>query len=241
MLEPITQKEPPMYATEKESKFEIDARAFEWLLQNAKVERQDRQVNVYYDSRSRLSRSAATFRVRYTKGAPAQLTLKQSYANVDGVRVAQEYDYILAGISSVRFSPPEIDVEGQLVPELAALLRKRGISKLARLGAVRNYRYQLLIGGVGQVELDRLRLPDGSISYEVEIENEDDSVHERIRHWIFSHIPNARVSTTSKFERFMSSVLAAHEARLKKSGVDLSCIKPLSGVGSSSATSGVET
>jgi hypothetical protein len=68
---------------------------------------------------------------------------------------------------------------------------------------------------IGQIELDRLELPDGSVVYEAEIESDSDWAHEHLAQLVWQYAPDARPSTESKFQRFRAAMNEVEGGPLK--------------------------
>jgi len=188
---------------ETEVKLELDAAGAARVMTLGSVERRDDQLNVYYDDAWRLSAHGMTVRVRLVRGAPAVLTAKvlQSW---DGYRrTMQELEMTLGhgfGRPS-RTVPRAIDVGRDLTGSVRNALIEAGFHALDRVGWVRNLRTVVALPGGQHIEIDRTRLPDGTISYEVEIETEDREASDRAVTLVRGVVPTAAPSPMGKYGR----------------------------------------
>ena len=132
------------------------------------------------------------------------LSLKIPVSRHGAQRVMQEIEVTLPKHSQSRLKsqhPMCIDVEHELPEQFGEYLLCLGVRRVERVGWVRNTRLVLEIEDHGQIELDTLELPDGSVVHEVEIESANDSVHEHLTQLVCQHAPQAMPSTVSKFQR----------------------------------------
>jgi len=189
---------------ETETKLELDANGAERVLALGVVERRIDQLNVYYDDHWRLSGRGITVRIRFVRGERPVLTAKILEAWEGHRRTMQEIEVSLAGGlgSGARSAPRSIDVETDLPADIAAAIRAAGCRQLQRVGWVRNHRTVVALPGAGRVEVDRLRLPDGTTIYEAEIETPDHAVSDRAIAMIRRAVPSATLSRMGKYERF---------------------------------------
>ena len=81
-----------------------------------------------------------------------------------------------------------------------------GITRVRRLGWMRNRRTVIELGSLGTVELDRTLLPNGRIHHEVEIEHPADEQHQALVGAVRALAPSAEFSRTGKFSRFMGAM-----------------------------------
>lgn len=206
-----------MHQLETESKFELTAADFERLLTLGQVSSSADQLNVYYDAEWKLADSASTLRIRFGASVDPVLTLKVPVAQNGPKRVMREFEIRLArenATSARSHHPATINVERDLPSELQNYLVHLGVNRLVRMGWVRNSRTVLEISGLGSLELDRLRLPDGTTYYEVEIESNSDRVHESLVRWIRTYAPEAKPSLISKFQRFRAAITESASTHL---------------------------
>jgi uncharacterized protein YjbK len=194
---------------EVETKFELTAAGFERLKSAGSVSRCEEQLNVYYDAEWRLADISSTLRIRFFDASAPILTLKIPVAENGDQRVMREFEVALRP-HELRLGrschPPRIDVEHELPQEFGEWLLVLGVKQVERMGWVRNTRVVLNVQSVGQLELDRLELPDGTVIYEAEIESRDDCVHERLARFVCRYAPDAKPSRVSKFQRFRKAV-----------------------------------
>lgn len=181
---------------EVESKFEVPADGFETLKQAGTLERREEQLNVYYDANWVLANSSATLRVRINSRGESVLTLKLPISLSGNQRVMKEFEM------PTTKCPRSIDIDRHLPREFANALSAFGIQKVERVGWVRNTRFVVALGGIGDVELDRLRLPDGTVFHEAEIETTSELAQERLADLVYDLVPAAKPSRVSKFQRF---------------------------------------
>ena len=90
--------------------------------------------------------------------------------------------------------------------EYAKHFQDLGISRLRRLGWMRNHRCLLELGEIGQVELDRTRLPDGRVHFEAEIEEPSEVRHQALVAAVKKMAPSATGTRIGKFTRFIASL-----------------------------------
>jgi uncharacterized protein YjbK len=197
---------------EVESKLELSRFDFEHLLGSGQTQKTTEQLNVYYDSEGLLAASGSTFRVRFATGRMPVVTLKIPIYSHDGCRTSREIEApITQAIASLRGRvsiPRIIDVQRLLAPDFADALSKLNISTLRRVGYMRNRRHVVEFAGLGTVELDWAKLPDGKDFYEAEIESDDFEERRRLVDFVRQVVPASRPSTISKFERFQRAVTA---------------------------------
>jgi hypothetical protein len=204
-----------MQNLEVETKFELTPDGFERLKSVGSISRCEEQLNVYYDAQWKLADRSSTLRIRFYDASPPVLTLKIPVTENGDQRVMREYEIALVPHhSSLGRScrPPSIDVEHELPREFGEWLLVLGVKQVQRMGWVRNTRIVLNVDSVGQLELDRLELPDGTVIHEVEIESPDDWVHERLSRFVCRYAPDAKPSRISKFQRFRAAVTSLREA-----------------------------
>lgn len=187
---------------EVETKFELDAAAFERLKSAALITNVTEQLNVYYDCAWELAEHAGTFRVRFALGTRPVVTLKLPVSTIGRRRVMCELETTPDRCFGGRHLPSgSIRVNAQLPEAFEDALTAIGISELSRVGWVRNQRWSLEVDG-DTLELDRLKLPNGQIIYEAEIDTPNTAAHLRLADWIKYWAPTAKPSEISKFQRF---------------------------------------
>jgi uncharacterized protein YjbK len=198
---------------ENETKFELDASEFDRLRAAAQVARLEDQLNVYFDKGWRLANLAATFRVRLVDNSPVMTFKLPAVWSNENKRTTLELEYSLGDADECEWfeRSKSIDVETELPPDMAEALLTLGVNTLQRVGEMRNRRYVMLVGDLGQVELDEVLLPNGEKAYEAEIEGDDDQTRSRLVDWIRREAPNARPSTATKFQRFRAAAGSTEE------------------------------
>jgi uncharacterized protein YjbK len=193
--------------TEIETKLELDEAGFERLKTLGRVASKQDQLNVYYDCGWRLADAAATCRVRFCGPSDPVLTVKVPVSHSGEQRVMREFDApVGAGCEAAANVRRRIDVRVDLPGPVSEALLALSIDFVERVGWVRNRRWVLIFDAIGEIELDELRLPDGTTVFESEIEADDPSVHEALATFIRREVPSARPSKLSKFQRFRQAV-----------------------------------
>lgn len=190
---------------EVETKLELDADGYRRVLESGEAKGCVEQLNVYYDRDWTLADAGAGLRVRYETGAAPVLTLKLPVRGRAGPRAMREWD--LSRGEARRSAPRALELRRDLPEALRAPLLQLGIERLLRVGWSRNLRWRVRLDE-GVVELDRLRLPDGSVVHEVEVEEEDPARHTALVERLREIVPSVRPSDLGKFERFRRAVAA---------------------------------
>jgi hypothetical protein len=172
------------------------------------------QLNVYFHDPGRLREEAAAtgyFRVRFESGRRPVATLKLPAGWEGAVRAMVEIEYPLEALGPALYPRPRrmILVEADLPSEMARYFLDLGITRLRRLGWMRNRRRVLELEGVGEVELDRTDLPGGEIHHELEIERGDVAHLHLVLERVKGLAPSATVSKLGKFPRFLEALAAA--------------------------------
>lgn len=201
---------------ERETKFELTPHDYSVLLAAGRLSNEVRQRNVYFDRGWRLATLAATCRIRQSDDGSSVLTLKLPVYRTGRARVMTEYELPLSSEACFARLRPEIDVEREMPLEMASALMMLGVSRLLRVGEVRNKRTVLEVPGVGEIELDELTLPNGQVVYEVEIEGHDLQVEEALVSWVLQRARSATPSAVSKFQRFRTALCESYEPREKE-------------------------
>ena len=191
-----------MMHDEIESKFELDASDFERLRAAGRVRGCADQLNVYYDCDGILKRSSTTLRIRVVPGSPSVLTLKVPKSFTGAKRTALEIEHEV----EIRKPPSGMRVDCDLPPDVRGVLADLGISRVVRVGWMRNSRWSVELHEGCAIDLDRVSLPDGSTFFEAEVETADVEAHEYAVDIIRDMAVSARPSTMSKFERFCSAL-----------------------------------
>lgn len=203
--------------SEIEAKLELSSHAYLSLLSLGVKHKAAEQLNIYYDSSWMLAGTGATFRIRYTRKDGPVCTLKiPRTVELSGLRIATEIEAPVNCVLSMpcTLSPPrEIIPRRQLSQEFREALAPLHVERLSRVGWVRNKRTVVNVSGLGQIELDELRLPNGTTYFEVEIEHADREVIAKLATAVLSRCPSARPSLISKFERFRRAALEVTSRR----------------------------
>lgn len=190
---------------EIEVKLELSESDFRSLQRQGTLREERRQINVYYDAQWLLADQAVTLRIRFAEALPPVLTLKIPISHDAKNRKMKEYEWQLdrPWSATARSSHPmHLEPETDLPAEIADELRNIGVRRLDRIGWVRNTRSLIEFANDGLVELDELRLPNGDVVFEAEIESADDGSMQRLTERIRSFVPAASLSMESKFQRF---------------------------------------
>jgi hypothetical protein len=124
------------------------------------------------------------------------------------MREMLEIERPLSEMGPALFPRPKrwISVEPGLPPEFSEHFRNLGILRIRRLGWMRNHRCLLALDEVGQVELDRTRLPDGRLHFEAEIEEPSEARHQALVSRVKAMAPSAKGTRIGKFTRFVASL-----------------------------------
>lgn len=196
-----------MAQVEKETKLAVSAEDYDRIRRRGSVLECRDQLNIYLHDPSRLQESLGYFRVRFETGRAAVATLKIPLSWDRGVRRMVEIEHPLRELGEGFFPRPRrrILVSAGLPAELGAFFAEVGIQEVHRLGWVRNLRRVVDVGG-GTVELDRTRLPDGSVHHEVEIDTPDEALHRTLGAVVRSWAPSASESRTGKFTLFLEAL-----------------------------------
>jgi uncharacterized protein YjbK len=190
---------------ETETKLELSEQDFYAVLHAGSVRKRTAQLNIYFDCDWHLASLAATCRVRIAP-EQAQLTVKIPAGLNGTARLMREIDVpIELHEWRATHAPPwrrGLNVMRDLPQEVRSELESLGLERLECQGWARNTRYLVRFPGLGDIELDYLRLPKGMKIYEAEIEHPDLHVHQQMTRLIHSLAPSARSVEISKFERF---------------------------------------
>lgn len=201
-----------MQKLETETKLELNRDGFQVILEGGVLRKKVDQLNIYFDSHWKLANRKSTFRIRLSHNKSPQITFKIPVSINKDRRVAKEFEFDLNAESSghshdIRILAKTLLVKRLLPSDMAAEMKALGIQKLERVGWVRNSRYVVAFYGYGEIELDHLKLPDGSDFFEVEIEESDPLLRNKLVTLIRELVPDARPSLLSKFERFRQAVI----------------------------------
>jgi len=196
---------------EKEVKVTLSPEDFRRIREHGReVECRD-QLNVYFHDPAHLREAEGYFRVRFESGRQPVATLKVPAGWEGVVRAMVEIERPLEALGPALHPRPKrmIAVESDLPSEMRGHFRGLGISRLLRLGWMRNQRRVIELAGVGLVELDRTVLPGGKIHHELEIETGDEAAARRLLDYVMGLAPSATVSRLGKFPRFLQALAAA--------------------------------
>lgn len=191
---------------EVELKLELDGASFERLLTMGRLSKRIDQLNVYFDHDWLLADAAITCRVRVAEGC-AMLTVKIPRGRDGSSRAMLELEDVLpserlAALRSAGVLRSSVSLRDVLPNAIQEEIASLGVSEVACVGWTRTTRYVLSFDELGELELDRVRLPGGKIAYEVEIEHTDPSVRGRLAELVHQLAPEASPSSLSKFQRF---------------------------------------
>jgi hypothetical protein len=166
------------------------------------------QLNVYLYDPAKLAERRGHFRVRFETGRRPVVTLKIPAGWRGDIREMVEVEAPLAQMGPQLRPWPRrwVDPAANLPDEFLRHFRELGVSRLRRLGWMRNRRCRMTIGGLGQIEVDRTSLPGGAVLHEVEIEEPDLACHQAIVEEVRRVAPSAEVSRIGKFSRFLDTV-----------------------------------
>lgn len=200
---------------EVESKWALTAAGFEALVSSCREIRAVDQLNIYFDDSWALARAGATCRLRLAPCQVGVFTLKLPGTwTTDGTRSAREIEMPVPDVFVAHYSLFRVEIDrSSLAPEFSDALRPLNVSRLARVGRMRNRRRLMQLPSGASFELDRFSLPGGEVGYEVEVEEPDDRLRSEVVALIRGLVPSARPSTTSKFQRFTEAA-----QRLRSSG-----------------------
>jgi hypothetical protein len=197
---------------EREAKLVITPDDYRRLRGSATVLECREQLNVYLHDPTRLGEGLGYLRVRYESGRDPVATLKIPKSWTGAVREMVEVEALLADLGP-RLNPwPKrvVHVEVDLPEEIRGHFAALGISSLRRLGWMRNLRCLVEVRGLGVFELDRTRLPGGSVHHEVEIETHDEDQLRSLLAWVMEAAPSAALSRVGKFSLFLDGARSAH-------------------------------
>ena len=185
--------------TEIENKFEVDATDFKHLTSNFKIESFRECYTVYYDNDLYLNKINATFRVRLVEDKKLMcFKLKESQNN--GLRKATEIE------EEIDYMPGNEILSENLPDDFKNALTKENIHRLNKLGSMYIYRYKINFFDKYLVELDKVVLPDLSIFYEVEFEEEDLEKQSDFEKLLTENYESARPSCLNKYQRFVGAL-----------------------------------
>lgn len=141
----------------------------------------ERQVNHYFDTLDlELARQRVLLRIRDRDGERCVLTLKCGREVAPGSFDSLELEgEVPSSVLRAALQDPMSILDLRL-PAIDELVRRLGRPQLVLAGTLLNERVRRWIGG-WTLEVDRVTFPDGSESYELEVESEDQG---RLRRWV---------------------------------------------------------
>lgn len=196
-----------MAQIEKEAKLTVSPEDYDRIRERGVVLECREQLNVYYHDPARLHQGLGYLRVRFEAGRQPVATLKIPVAWDGAVRRMVEIEEALRELGPPLYPRPprELQVRDDLPKEMGGHFLNLEITRLRRLGWMRNLRCVVDVGK-GEVELDRTRLPDGTLHFEVEIETPDDELQITLARIIRDWAPSATPSQIGKFSRFLETL-----------------------------------
>jgi hypothetical protein len=213
-----------MTPLERETKLTVSPDDYRRILDGSRVLEVRDQLNVYLHDPGRLGEELGYFRVRFERGREAVATLKIPSGWHGDTREMMEVEHPLRELGPALYPWPRrwVAVDTGVPEGLMEHFQALGITRLRRLGWMRNLRYVVELGParveelgsagavelelVGTVELDRTVLPGGAILYEVEIESARDETHRLLADRIRKLAPSAEISRIGKFDRFLAAL-----------------------------------
>jgi hypothetical protein len=193
---------------EKEAKLTISPQDYARLKGGGVLQSRRDQLNVYLHDPARLGQGLGYLRVRFQSRRPPVATLKIPKTWDGMIREMVEIECPLSELGAGLNPWPRrhVVVASNLPEAMERHFTTLGITRLRRLGWMRNLRCVLEVGGVGSIELDRTVLPGGDLHHEVEIETQDDELLERLVALVRKEAPSAEPSTVGKFSRFLEAI-----------------------------------
>jgi hypothetical protein len=197
-----------MSPIERETKLELSAEEYGRLLASADLEEVRDQLNIYLHDPSRLGEDLGYFRVRFEAGRDAVATLKIPVGWRGQMREMLEVERPLSELGFGFFPRPRrwVVLDSRTPEGLLEHFQGLGITRLRRLGWMRNLRHVLHWEGLGSAELDRTVLPDGTVHHEVEIDDPREESHHALVRKIKEVAPSASFTKVGKFSRFLSAI-----------------------------------
>jgi len=199
---------PSGFLIEKETKLVVSPEDYRVILREGTVLDCRDQLNIYLHDPERLREGLGSFRIRFESGRQPMATLKIPIRWVGEMREMVEIERPLSQMGPAFFPRPRRWIPiGPGVPEdYAKHFQDLGLLRIRRLGWMRNHRCVLDLGEIGQVELDRTRLPDGRFHYEAEIEEPSEDKHAALVAAVKDIAPSAKGTRIGKFTRFIASL-----------------------------------
>ncbi len=201
-----------MSPLERETKLTISAQDYVVLRKEGRLlERRD-QLNIYFHDPDHLLDHPLDhlgyFRVRYESDREPVAALKIPVGWQGGMREMIEVERPLSGFGPSLFPRPLrwVRVDEGAPEGFMEHFQASGITRLRRLGWMRNLRLVMDLDSGGPIELDRTVLPGGEVSYEVEIESPHEQVHAACVEAGRTLVPSAEFSRIGKYSRFLLAV-----------------------------------
>jgi hypothetical protein len=196
-----------MSPIEKETKLVLTQEDYERLLAAGPVLERTEQLNVYLHDPVRVGERGETFRVRFEAGKEAVATLKIPAGWRGAMREMVEVERPLAELGPGFFPWPKrwIQLDARVPEGFVEHFQGMGVTRLRRLGWMRNLRCLVELGPDGTVEVDRTVLPGGEVVFEVEIEHPVEETHKRLVERVRRLAPGAEFSRIGKFSRFLAA------------------------------------
>ncbi|MGD2120649.1 MAG: CYTH domain-containing protein [Gemmatimonadota bacterium] len=197
-----------MSPIERETKLEVTREDYQKILASGDLRETRDQLNIYLHDPGRLGDEFGYFRVRLEAGGSATATLKVPVGWEGEVREMLEVERPLSELGPGLFPRPRrwVSLESSASEGLTEHFQGLGITRLRRLGWMRNLRHVVYWAGIGSVELDRTLLPNGGVHYEVEIDDPRKEVHQALVRKIREVAPSATFTRVGKFSRFLWAV-----------------------------------
>jgi len=197
-----------MSPIERETKLVLSPEDYWKIRKRGRVAECRDQLNIYLHDPHRLREELGYFRVRFESGRIPVATLKVPIGWKGEMREMVEVERPLSEFGQALFPRPRrwVMVDTNAPEGFMEHFQGLGISRLRRLGWMRNHRCVIELEGLGSVELDRTVLPDRSLHFEVEIENPSEVKHLALVERVRALAPSASFSRVGKFSRFMSAV-----------------------------------
>jgi len=197
-----------MNPLERETKLTVSPDDYRRILDGGRVRERRDQLNVYLHDPGRLGEALGYFRVRFEGGREAVATLKIPSGWHGDTREMIEVERPLRELGPSLYPRPRrwVVVDTGVPEGLMEHFQSLGITRLRRLGWMRNLRCEVELGPAGRVELDRTVLPGGEIFHEVEIESARDETHRLLVERVRELASSARISRVGKFDRFLAAL-----------------------------------
>jgi hypothetical protein len=204
-----------MTPLERETKLTLSAEDYHRVREVGRILECRDQLNIYLHDPDRLHESVGYFRVRFESGRSPVATLKIQVGWRGAMREMIEVERPLEEMGPALYPWPRrwVVVDSGVPEGFMEHLQALGITRLRRLGWMRNLRCVLDLGSVAPVELDRTVLPGGTVLHEVEIESTHEEAHALLVDRIRELAPSATISPVGKFARFLEAVAMGGRGR----------------------------